>query len=325
MKLSKKIYSILTLLVIVCLFGVSLLGKCSCASEWNPSDITINEDGVFLPEMPAHQIAKIFDEMGYKLEDITSHKKDVPRIFVTIVPKDMDKISNTNLKKDLFFKMMLPLVLKANEDVLAQRKRLDKIDDLLSKNETVSQKDKLWLNKMSRKYQAVSKQDNEIDNMKIRIGILKLKMDSVSPSLSLVQSAIESAWGTSRFAKEGNALFGEWTWDGTGMVPRGRSKGETHSVKRFSTMYNAVKSYVNNTNRNKAYEMMWTMRAERRKANKPYDGEALASSMLHYSQRGMGYVNTIQSIIKKSKLYGIDSAKLGDKETANFDEILNRI
>jgi Bax protein len=300
-----------------------MLINTATANEIKYKNIIKNNEGIFLPKMSAKKISLFFDKFGYDLEQIKKNKQDVPKIFVTSVPSDMNKITDVRQKKDLFFKMILPLILKANKEVIKERTKLLSLEKSLK---NISSNDKKWLDKMSRKYQVSSKRENPIENMKMRIGGLKIKIDAVSPSLSLTQAAIESAWGTSRFAKLGNALFGEWTWDGTGIIPKGREKGERHSVKKFKTMYGAVKSYINNTNRNRAYEIMWTMRSERRKAKKTFEGYALASSMIHYSQRGMGYVNTIRSIIKGNNLFGLDNAKLDDKNTFdNFKQIVDEM
>lgn len=133
------------------------------------------------------------------------------------------------------------------------------------------------------------------------------RINTVPSSLALAQSANESAWGTSRFAQEGNNYFGQWCFQpGCGLVPKSRTAGKTHEVEKFSSAADSVKAYIDNLNRNSAYEKLRSLRAQRAEKNGSFSGTELAPGLLKYSERGKEYVLEIQSMIRINKLEQYD-------------------
>jgi Bax protein len=129
------------------------------------------------------------------------------------------------------------------------------------------------------------------------------RVDVVPVSLVLAQAAKESAWGRSRFAREGNNLFGEWCFTaGCGMVPRRRESGKTHEVETFPSVRAAVASYIHNLNSHPSYRMLRSIRASLREAGKPLNGLALARGLEAYSAQGSDYVASVRDIIRKNRL-----------------------
>ena len=123
----------------------------------------------------------------------------------------------------------------------------------------------------------------------------------------LTQAAMESAWGTSRFAREGNNLFGQWCYQpGCGIVPKRRREGQVHEVASFDVVDAAVASYLRNINSHRAYADLRAARADLRAANQPVTGNAMANHLLRYSERGLDYVEEIQSMIRVNKLAVLD-------------------
>lgn len=134
----------------------------------------------------------------------------------------------------------------------------------------------------------------------------KKRIQKVPKSLAIAQAIIESATGTSRFAKEANNLFGEWTWGDKGLVPKNREAGKTHKIRIFDTLQESVDSYVLNLNRHFAYEDFRTWRQRILEKNKKLDGREAAGYLEKYSEIKSKYTQLILSIIEKHQLDKFD-------------------
>jgi len=138
---------------------------------------------------------------------------------------------------------------------------------------------------------------------------LKPKIDKIPVSLALAQAANESAWGTSRFARDGHNYFGQWCYTpGCGLVPKQRAQSATHEVKRFSHPFASVKSYLHNLNTHAAYRNFRQMRAQQRAQKQSLDSIRLAQGLKQYSQRGLAYVEELQAMIRYNQLTQFDAA-----------------
>jgi len=224
------------------------------------------------------------------------YQKRVKPIYFTQFPKDLDEIKDTKLKKDTFIKIVLPLVVAENEKILDDRFKLKKI--LSRKNNT--DKEKLWLRQKLREYKVKKSDMKELEK----------RMDIIPVSVALAQAAKESGWGTSRFALEGNAIFGQWTWTGQGIEPLDKGKNENHKILRFPILRASVKAYKNNLNTHKGYSRFREKRENLRKKNRPVTGLELISSLDKYAQTGIEYVRTLEKIIKQNKLNEYETVKL---------------
>lgn len=243
-----------------------------------------------------------FDILGYDLDAVISGQDDVPRIKLDSVPVDISRIRETDVRKSMFFKTVLPLVLQVNEQILQDRQRLWNINVAKRAGAPIEAVDRLWLVVMAERY---GTRRGDVD------ALLK-RHDIVPPSLALAQAATESAWGTSRFVKEGNAIFGQYTFvdDHSGLVPSDRQDGKTHRIKAFNSLYDSVASYVNNLNTHQAYSEFRTLRAEMRARGQNLDGRRLATTLHRYSERGEDYVADIHAIMSGNALVLLDSARL---------------
>jgi uncharacterized FlgJ-related protein len=140
------------------------------------------------------------------------------------------------------------------------------------------------------------------------------RFDVIPPGLVLGQAAYESGYGTSRFAVEGNALFGEWTYGGAGMTPsQQRKELGDHRIAAFDWPFDSVRSYFINLSAHPAYEPLRRLRADLRAKGKPLDSLALADGLVKYSERGQDYVDELKGIIRVNKLDVADHAKLRDE------------
>ena len=248
-----------------------------------------------------------FAQRGFRLDTETDGRIRAPRVFLPRLPKDWRAIVRSDQRKRAFVMVMLPLVLQANDRILAERERLRDLAARAAKKKGLSPEDEAWLEALAGRYRLVS------DQPKSLLKDLLVRVDIVPPSLAIAQAAIESGWGSSRFAIEGNALFGQWTSEGEdGLVPAARDPGQSHVIRRFDSLLDSVSSYLRNLNTHGAYREFRAQRAVLRAAGKPLDGTELAAYLEPYSERGADYVDAVQRIIDRNGLKPLDSARLHD-------------
>ena len=135
-------------------------------------------------------------------------------------------------------------------------------------------------------------------------------MDEIPTSMIIAQAAKETGWGTSRFAQEGNALFGQWTWSGEGIKPANADKDTTHKIMKFNVLQASVKAYQRNLNTHSSYRDFRSARAEMRDNGEKLDSTALTEHLDSYAETGKEYVKILQQIIRQNNLEDFDDAKL---------------
>lgn len=245
-----------------------------------------------------------FRRLGYDYDSLFQGESQVPRIFLASVPSDLGQVREVPVRKALFIQTVLPLVLQANEKLLTHRERLADIKTRRDAGEKLDAIDRLWLAMMAERYKV---KRGDLDALLARV-------DIIPPSLALAQAAAESGWGTSRFVREGNALFGQWTSSAkaNGLVPLARDAGKTHRIKIFPSLLGSVESYILNLNTHRAYRGLRKLRAKLRAEDAPIDGGLLAGELIAYSERGLDYVATLRDIIGKNRLRQLDNTRLMD-------------
>lgn len=246
------------------------------------------------------ELAESFREIGYNLDGVREDAP-VPRVFLAELPHDLHETAEVSLKKTVFFKMMLPLILNENERILADRKRLHRVKAVKALGGKIEARDRLWIAVLAERYKL--KEEN--------LETLLQRVDIVPPSLAMAQAAEESGWGTSRFARNANALYGQWTTsDGQGIVPEDRPEGMDHKVRAFDNLAQSVSAYMRNLNTHRAYREFRKHRKSIRAKGQPLDGATLAQNLTRYSERGEKYVDSVRAIIKVNELLSLDGAKL---------------
>ena len=245
--------------------------------------------------LSAETTINLFEDLGYDLNGVRAGQKVKP-IYLTKLPKDLNSLGSTNKKRDLFIKIILPLVLHENEKITVDRNKLFKI---LGKNFNTAG-ERVWLKRRFKEYKV---KDQDLTK-------LKMRMDIIPVSLALAQAANESGWGTSRFALEGNALFGQWTWSKKGLSPENKDPDKTHKVLQFQILKASVKAYKNNLNTHNAYREFRQARALLRQENKKIDGLLLTKHLKNYASIGDKYVTILESIIVKNSLTDFDKSNL---------------
>ena len=243
----------------------------------------------------ASTIKQLFEDTDYTLEDVRENKLVKP-VALTLLPNEIKMIESTKKRKDFFIQIILPLILKENNNIKIDRKRLFSIINKSSNTKL----EKKWLNKKYKQYGIPNKD----------LSILKIRMDEVPVSLAIAQAAKETGWGTSRFALEGNALFGQWTWSGEGLKPKDSEKNEGHKVMKFNVLQASVRAYQRNLNTHSSYSDFRKIRAKLRDMGKPLDSLILADGLNKYAETGEKYVDVLRKIIKQNNLKDFDDAKL---------------
>ena len=245
--------------------------------------------------LSAATIEELFKSTNYSLEDVRKNKLVKP-IKLTFLPTEIKKIENSKKRKDLFIQIILPLIIKENNNIRLDRKKLFSI--LNKSNNTKAEK--AWLNLKFKQYGVVNKD----------LSTLKIRMDEVPVSMAIAQAAKETGWGTSRFAQEGNALFGQWTWSGEGIKPSDADGDSTHKVMKFKVLQASVRAYQRNLNTHSSYKNFRGARAELRDEKKKLDSIVLSEHLDKYAETGKEYVRVLQQIIKQNNLTDFDDAKL---------------
>jgi len=243
----------------------------------------------------AETTKNLFYDLGYDLQSVRAGQKVKP-IYLTKLPKDLKTLGDTNKKRELFIKIILPLVLSENNKITEDRKRLFKV---LAKNfNTIGER--VWLKRRFKEYKI---KDGDLSK-------LKMRMDIIPVSVALAQAANESGWGTSRFALEGNALFGQWTWSKKGISPKNKDPNKSHKILQFQVLKASVRAYKNNLNTHNAYKEFREARAQLRQRNEEILGLKLTKYLKRYASIGDKYVEILEDIITRNSLEDFDKANL---------------
>ncbi|MDG4718564.1 MULTISPECIES: glucosaminidase domain-containing protein [Thalassospira] len=243
------------------------------------------------PEVAA--LNQYFKSIGYDLSDVT----EVPRVYIKRVPKGLGELASVDERKMLFLRIMLPLAMRVNEEIITRRDRLMAIQAKGISGTPVSAADQQWVEQLMKRYRVT---DGGMTALLERI-------DVIPASLILAQSAEESGWGTSRFVRTGNALFGQWAWgDDEGIVPEDREEGKTHVIKAFGSLMDSVRAYARNINSHPAYQDLRQRRASMRTEGQLINGWDLAETLTKYSERGPEYVDSLHAIMRANGLNELD-------------------
>ena len=245
--------------------------------------------------LSASTIKQLFKDTNYNLKDVRKNKLVKP-INLDLLPEEMKMIENTSQRKNLFIQIVLPLILDENNQIKLDRKKLFVV---LNKNNN-SDAEQKWLNMKFKQYGVKNKD----------LSTLKIRMDEIPVSLAIAQAAKETGWGTSRFALEGNALFGQWTFSGEGIKPKSSDNDKTHKVMKFQILKASVRAYQRNLNTHSSYKKFRKLRAQSRDNDEKLDSLILADCLDQYAATGVEYTKTLKKIILQNSLKDFDEVKL---------------
>ena len=262
--------------------------------------------------------ARLFDDLNYTPEAWQQGVREIPNLILVKVPnrwrETTSKEIEIKLKKQVFFRIIAPLALSVGKEIEADRQELK---GFMEKGlSALSDFEIQRLREMAENYKVIDP-DAELNDE--ALSELWTRVDVVPLSLVLAQSAEESGWGTSRFAAEGNALFGQWAWGANAIKPKEQRAGKgDYGIARFDTPLESMRAYMMNLNTHSAYSELRTARAELRKEGKKPDGATLAKTLTRYSERGQEYVNTLLAIMKSNNLAAADEAYLKEDPVILF-------
>jgi len=245
--------------------------------------------------LSASTIKQLFKDTKYNLKDVRKNKFVKP-INLELLPNEMKMIENSKQRKTLFIQIVLPLILEENNQIKLDRKKFFAI---LNKNNN-SNLEKKWLNMKFKQYGVKNKD----------LLTLKIRMDEIPVSLVIAQAAKETGWGTSRFALEGNALFGQWTFSGEGIKPLSVDSDKTHKVMKFQILQASIRAYQRNLNTHSSYKKFRKFRAIARDNDEKLDSLVLADYLDQYAATGVEYTKILKKIIEQNSLKDFDDVKL---------------
>ena len=254
-----------------------------------------NNSEINLVRYTTSEINSLFKEVNYNLKDVRENKLVKP-IDIGLLPNEIDNISSSKNKKEMFIKIILPLIVKENTKIRIDRKRLFTILNKSSNTDI----EKKWLEKKFKQYGV---RQNDFSSLKVR-------MDEIPASLAIAQAAKETGWGTSRFALEGNALFGQWTFSGNGIKPLAADSDQSHKVMKFQILQASVRAYFRNLNTHSSYREFRKYRAIARDNDEKLDSLILANYLDKYAATGEEYTKVLKLIIEQNSLKDFDEVKL---------------
>ena len=267
-------------------------------------EVKFNFNNKYLSSDQINKKSKVIKWSNQVLRSI-ENQLPVPRMYFSSIPKNINEYKIFE-KKKVFLSILLPIALRGNEMALEERKRL-KVAFLTNNIYKIEYFAKKYKVKNFTKINFGSLNSLQLRNIKKE---LLIKVNRVPVSMIIAQAIIESGWGSSRFAQEGNALFGEWTWKSNdGIKPNGNLDAN-FAVKSFKNISESLNSYILNLNRHPAYTEMRNYRSMMFKAGKDITGYDTAAYLENYAEIGLAYVEKVNDMIKSNKLYKFENSVL---------------
>ncbi|QQD21077.1 hypothetical protein GJQ54_04510 [Oceanospirillaceae bacterium ASx5O] len=224
---------------------------------------------------------------------------------------DFSTINDVQEKKQAFFDYLLPLVEEANSRILAERALAEK---WLLEPDSLSTAEQQELQHLLEKYRITTDIPEQQQDLLLR------RVNAIPPSLVLAQAANESAWGTSRFARDGNNLFGQWCFsEGCGLIPEGRGEDGRHEVRAFADPLQSIESYMRNLNSHPSYRQLRELRLQELEQQGYPSGITLSQGLQSYSERGQDYIDEIQQMIEFNQLQRFDVTSPGGDNQRDSD------
>ncbi|WP_455217802.1 glucosaminidase domain-containing protein [Kaarinaea lacus] len=293
----------LALLSLVMLTAAVIAGQ---SPVYDPVD-TVNHRTIMEPrDLEANTSSALnvaFETEQYDLS--LNNEQTVPPLVLTSLPVDLASIQSPKKRQKLFLRALLPIILIENRRISEQRE----LAKLLLEGNPPAEGSPMnaWLKKLAKRLRV----RGQLDNPQVKARILS-RLDVIPVDLALAQAAIETGWGTSRFALEGNSLFGQWTFISTGgLIPTDRDSDASHFVASFPDLRTSVRAYLRNLNTGRAYKEFRAARAKLREEGKQLDAMELANYLHRYSERGNQYTTELQRLIKNHHIATLAKAGLG--------------
>ncbi|MEX1035653.1 MAG: glucosaminidase domain-containing protein [Sneathiella sp.] len=264
------------------------------------------------------EFATYFEQNGYSIQKWKQGAQDVPAYVILDIPEEWRKKVAPDMpvdeKKRTFFRLAIPLAFVANHGISQDQQKLRDLEKVHRAGKPLDKADAAWLNEQAVAYaiDATELNDQFWANFRER-------MDIIPPSLIVAQMVEESGWGTSRFASEGNALFGQWSYTGGIKPEEPRENKGDYRIEAFKTPLDSVRAYMLNLNSHMAYADFRKRRAALRAKGKPVTGPALVGTLTEYSERREAYVRIIEGIMEHNSLPPLDHVRLASGEVTYLE------
>ena len=272
--------------------------------------LKITKEGIFVPPVKTAQLQRVFKEYDYDMIHHLKEDKPVPRLFVQSVPKDFNREKYDEVRPALFYEMMLPVILKANETLAVERDQVMKLKREFDETGDLTKQSMDELREWIKRYDV--KPSDDLDTL---FNALIPRVDGVTPTLLLTMAAQDSGFGTSRYAREYNAVFNQRDWNDKGAVPdEAQKEGPQYRIKIFDSLYDAVISQIHYLNTNGYFENYRIARAKYRRSNNPMRGYSIAHLLINFPYKPFKYPDIIKHLILQYELTPLDSRVLTDQE-----------
>ena len=290
--ISLLVFALLTIVIIATALFLPTTQKTEL-----PHIIPVFDNAKMVAPNTAATLEAVFSSIGYTLPSVQSGAKLVPNLYIRELPPDFSKITDIKRRKALFIKTILPLALAVNDRLKKYRDTLIELDQ---PDRTLTVQERQWVKSIAKLHKSPDQAP----------GKLLSKIGPLPVDLIIAQAAVESGWGTSRFATEGNALFGQWTWKkGGGIIPREREDGKTYAVKSYPSLIESVWDYAYNLNTSNSYQKFREARAQRIHDGLTLNAISLIKNLKNYSQKGDAYIATLREVIKQNNLATFNETK----------------
>ena len=265
------------------------------------------------------ELAGYYASLGYALDASATATAPVPRVYLSVFPEDWGGPLAVGQRKSLFFRSVMPLVLAVNESIGEERRRLLALRRIIGRGASLGEVNRRWLAGLAVRYKVGAGDDGPTLPAPPEIAELARRVGAVPVSMALAQAAVGSAYGTSRFTRQGNALFGQWS-TGEGILPHQRRQAmKDHRVAAFATLLDSARAYAMNLNTHAAYGEFRRSRTAGRGAGDVPDGHALAAHLGPYAETGDKYVATVRQVIRQNGLGRLDGARFATRRAARIE------
>ncbi len=303
----------MALRIVVCAGAILAAGAVTAGLRFAPPPPPLRLPLAGFAPVEAPDADALMQGLSYPLEPVRGGTAPAPALLLASLPGDLGQLDAPR-RKALFLRALLPMVLAVNEHLLAKRRHLLRLADTLARGGALPAEDRAWLTRLARRFDLAPAGAGPGAADLALVDRLLLRVDAVPASLALAQAALESGWGTSRFARHGNALFGERVWSrDAGLAPQGGPASRRFAVRRFDRLVDAVAAYAHNLNTHAAYAGFRARRAAQRIAGR-LDAAALAGDLGAYSQLGPEYIGRLRAVMRDNGLAGFDRARLAEPQ-----------
>lgn len=265
-------------------------------------------ESLTLKNVTVEQLRQIYKKYGYE-HHIAVKNAQIPPIYLEHFPSDYNRLQDADERNKLFIRILTPLALRVNAEIMAERTDMLKLREKYQKQKTLSAKELEQLENLAKKYDVFTRLKGS-ERTELLLNQLAIKINQVYPSFLISVAAVETAWGTSRIVREANSLYKELVWHTPeGLEPQGETEDHTYRIRIFPNLYESMKSFALKFNSNVSYEHARFLRNLRYRSGITPSGKSIVHSMLFQSPL-QNYIGILDYTITFYQLMLLDQAPL---------------